>query len=403
MQWTFREILTAMGGRAAAQVPDTGRFSSISTDSRQTEPGALFFALRGPRHDGHDFVAEALRRGALAAVVEHDITGVAASTLIRVPETLTALGDLAAWTRRQHVPTVVGITGSNGKTTTKEMVAAICDAGHPRRGKIGVLKTEGNLNNLVGLPLTLLGARGDEWVAVLEMGMNRPGEIARLTEITRPDYAIITNVAPAHLQGVGGTVAGVAAAKGELVAGLSQRAVIAVNVDDAWVRRLCMLFPGRKITFGHNADVQARHVVELGADGVAFELVIGRQAVKVRLRLVGVHNVSNALGAAAIGHALGLDGAVIARGLERGIGPAMRMQAKRLPNGVTLINDAYNANPSSVEAALVALRRFSGRPVVVLGEMRELGDESRRAGRAPRGAPPRDSRRCTAVSSWGAG
>jgi UDP-N-acetylmuramoyl-tripeptide--D-alanyl-D-alanine ligase len=213
------------------------------------------------------------------------------------------------------------------------------------------------------------------------MGMNRAGEIARLSEIACPDYAVITNIGPAHLEGFGGSLAGVAAAKAELFTGLSREAIIAVNLDDEWVRRLATVFAGRQITFGSDAEVCARAVVDLGSDGIAFDLVVAERVAKVRLRCIGQHNVTNALAAAAIGHAMGLDLEVIARGLERTVASTMRMQVTRLPNGVTLINDAYNANPSSVEAALLALRRFSGRPVVVLGEMWELGDEARRAHR----------------------
>jgi UDP-N-acetylmuramoyl-tripeptide--D-alanyl-D-alanine ligase len=344
------------------------------------EAGALFFALRGPRHDGHNFVVEALRRGAAGAVVDHPIAGVSAP-LACVPHTVAALGDLARWTRVRSPIRVVAITGSNGKTTTKEMIASICSAADFPPPRTRTLKTQGNENNLIGLPRTLLHVQGDEAVAVLEMGMNRAGEIARLSEIACPNYAVITNIGPAHLEGFGGSLAGVAAAKAELFACLSRDAVVAVNVDDGWVRRLATVFAGRKITFGSDADVRARAVVDLGTDGIAFDLVMAERAAKVRLRCIGQHNVTNALAAAAIGHAMGLSIEVIVRGLERAVATAMRMQVARLPNGVTLINDAYNANPSSVEAALLALRRFSGRPVVVLGEMWELGDEARRAHR----------------------
>jgi UDP-N-acetylmuramoyl-tripeptide--D-alanyl-D-alanine ligase len=361
-------------------MPDDLVFNSVSTDSRQVEAGALFFALRGPRHDGHNFVAEALRLGAAGAVVDRPIAG-ASAPLARVSDTLAALGDLACWTRARSPIRVVAVTGSNGKTTTKEMIASICSAADFPPPRTRILKTQGNENNLIGLPRTLLHLRGDEAVAVLEMGMNRAGEIARLLEIARPDYAVITNIGPAHLEGFGGSLAGVAAAKAELFAGLSRDAVIAVNVDDEWVQRLATVFAGRQITFGSGADVRARAVVDLGVDGIGFDLVVSERAAKVRLRCIGQHNVTNALAAAAIGHAMGFSLEVIVRGLERTVATAMRMQVTRLPNGVTLINDAYNANPSSVEAALLALRRFSGRPVVVLGEMWELGDEARRAHR----------------------
>ena len=379
MTWTLEDVLSATGGVAAVGAPARS-FAAVTTDSRHVAPGALFFALHGPRHDGHDFVPEALRCGATGAVVERRLDHVSAPQVC-VPDTLKALGDLGRWTRLRSAAPVIAITGSNGKTTTKELVAAICAAADFASPHTQILKTEGNENNLIGLPRTLLRLCGDEAVVVLEMGMNRPGEIARLTEIARPDYAVITNVGSAHLEGFGGSLAGVAAAKAELFAGLTPDARIAVNVDDEWVRRLATTVPNRKVTFGGGGDVHARAIVDLGLDGIAFDLVIAGRTARVRLRLVGHHNVANALAAAAVGHSMGLSLEVIARGLQNGVAPQMRMQVTRLANGVAVINDTYNANPSSVAAALVALRRFSGRPVVVLGEMRELGDEARRAHR----------------------
>jgi len=379
MTWSLQDVLSATGGVATGNAPNR-IFTAVTTDSRQVPSGALFVALRGPRHDGHEFVPEALRHGAVGAIVERRLDHVSA-TQICVPETLKALGDLARWTRSRSAARVVAVTGSNGKTTTKELIAAICAAADFGPSPDQVLKTEGNENNLIGLPRTLLRLCGDEAVVVLEMGMNRPGEIARLTEIARPDYAVITNIGPAHLEGFGGSLAGVAAAKAELFAGLTPDACIAVNMDDVWVRRLATPLSNRKVTFGGGSDVSARAIADLGSDGIAFDLAVAGRTARVRLRLVGHHNVANALAAAAIGHAMGLTVEVIARGLQHAATTQMRMQVTRLANGVTVINDAYNANPSSVEAALVALRRFSGRPVAVLGEMRELGDEARRAHR----------------------
>ncbi|MFN8624712.1 MAG: UDP-N-acetylmuramoyl-tripeptide--D-alanyl-D-alanine ligase [Candidatus Binatia bacterium] len=380
MTWTVQDVLSATGGASAIGAPDR-TFTAVTTDSRHVPPGALFFALRGPRHDGHDFVSEALRLGAAGAVVERRLDRVSAPQVC-VSDTLKALGDLAHWTRLRTVAPVIAVTGSNGKTTTKELIAAMCAAAEFRPLRTRILKTEGNENNLIGLPRTLLRICGDEAAVVLEMGMNRAGEIARLTEIARPDFAAITNIGRAHLEGFGGSLAGVAAAKAELFAGLTPDARIAVNIDDDWIRRLAAFVPCRQVTFGAGGDVRADAIVDLGLDGVAFDLIIAGRSARVRLRLVGRHNVTNALAAAAVGHAMGLSLEVIARGLQTAVAPRMRMQVTRLPNGVTVIDDTYNANPSSVEAALVALRRFSGRSVAVLGEMRELGDEARRAHRA---------------------
>ncbi len=273
MHLTLDDVLAATGGAMGPGMDRAPDFDTVSTDSRRNLAGTLFVALRGPNHDGHDFVVQALAAGAIAAVVDRDVPGAAAARLVRVGDTLKALGDLAAWGRRQRPTPVVAITGSNGKTTTKELIAAMC-AGAGWR----VLKTEGNLNNLIGLPLTVLGARGDEAIRVLEMGMNRRGEIARLTEIARPDFAVVTNVGPAHLDGVGGTLAGVAAAKGELFAGLSPGASIAVNGDDAWVRRIAMPFAGRKVVFGTGGEVRARNVRDGGGDGLAFTLVVADES-----------------------------------------------------------------------------------------------------------------------------
>ena len=398
MHWTLQDVLTATRGDAAPQARRDLVFDAVTTDSRAVTPGALFVALRGVNHDAHDFVADALRNGAASAVVERTVAGVAAASLVRVSDTLKALGDLAAWTRSMHPLPVVAVTGSNGKTTTKEMIASICATAGAAGG---VLKSEGNFNNLIGLPLTLLQLRGDETVAVLEMGMNHPGEIARLTEIARPNYAVITNVGLAHLEGVGGTLAGVAAAKGELFAGLRRDGAIAVNRDDPWVRRLAACFPGRTVTFGRDGEVRARSINGQAGDGIVFDLQIGAHTAPVQLRLIGHHNVMNALAAAAIGHAMGLSLATIAQGLERTVGPAMRMKTMHLVNGVTVINDTYNANPSSVEAALVALRRFPGRPVVVLGR---CGSWATRAGALTSEwvSVPRLSA-CNSCFCWGAG
>ncbi len=376
MTWTLADVLLATGGRAAAGAARTTLIPAVATDSRRLDAGALFFALAGEHHDGHEFVADALRNGARYAVVHRTPAGVDGNRLIHVPDTLRALGDLAAWTRRHHSVPVVAVTGSSGKTTTKELIASICAAARFAPPRQRVLKTEGNFNNLIGLPLTLFRLQGDEAVAVLEMGMNRPGEIARLTEIARPDFALITNVGHAHLEGVGGTLEGVARAKGELFAGLADTAVIAVNTEDEWVRRLAAGFRGRQVRFGADGDVRAAHVAVLGVDGVAFDLRIDAAVRRVRLRLVGAHNVTNALAAAAIGHAMGFDIETIGRGLEQASVPAQRMQVVRLDNGVTLIDDAYNANPSSMDAALHALRDMPGRSLVVLGDMWELGTAS---------------------------
>jgi UDP-N-acetylmuramoyl-tripeptide--D-alanyl-D-alanine ligase len=369
MSWTGRDVSEATGADGTLAL---GRvFNAVCTDSRRIEPGCLFIALRGPRHDAHDFAAGAIERGAGAVLVERIPAGVDATRVLRVADTLRALGDLAAWTRRRWGGTVVALTGSNGKTTTKEMLASICAGAYGG----AVCKTQGNLNNLIGLPLTILGLGGDERAAVLEMGMNAPGEIARMTEIAAPDVGVITNVGPAHLEGLG-SIEGVAKAKGELFAGMQRDATIAVNMDDPWVARLAADFPGRRIEFGEGREVTARDALDRGWDEIAFRLEVGGRAAAVRLAMAGLHNVQNALAAAAAAHALGLDLDVIVAGLEAAVAPAMRMEVVRLANGVTVVNDAYNANPASTLAALRAVAHMPGRAIAVLGEMRELGAAS---------------------------
>src|SRR6266404_2085397 len=252
MGWSKTEILAATGGKILRGGKKT-RFGEVVTDSTKVKTGSVFVALKGERHDGHRFVGDAVRRGAGCVIINRSLpkSGLADATTIKVPDTLRALGDLAHYRREQFAPKVLAITGSNGKTTTKEMVAAILEEAsvgrQSWRGKI--LKTEGNFNNLVGLPLTLLRLRKRNKVAVVELGTNRPGEIERLTEIAAPDLGIITSVAAAHLEGLK-SVAGVAHEKGALFRGIRPGGTIAVNWDDARVRRLGQKFRGKKITYG---------------------------------------------------------------------------------------------------------------------------------------------------------
>jgi UDP-N-acetylmuramoyl-tripeptide--D-alanyl-D-alanine ligase len=376
MTWTLADVLDATGGVLAAGTRRQIIFDSVSTDSRRLDPGALFVALTGPNHDGHRFVTEALARGARAVVVREVPAGVPRECAILVSDPLTALQDLAAWTRRRINPLVVGVTGSNGKTTTKEMIAAICERAEFALPRAAVLKTLGTENNLIGVPATLLRLTGNEAVAVLEMGMNAPGEIARLVEIAAPDVGVITNVGPAHLAGVGGNIEGVAAAKKEMFDVIGPDATMAINIGDEWIMRIAADFRGRRVTFGRGGDVEANAVADLGLQGVGFDLNVAGRHTKVRLRLPGAHNVANALAAAAVAYALGVDPDATRAGLESATAPPKRMQVTRLANHTTLLNDSYNANPANVEAALRVLAHQPGRRVAVLGEMLELGAQS---------------------------
>ena len=378
--FTLEEVLAATGGTLSALGHAT-RFPGVTTDSRALGSGELFVAIRGDTHDGHAFVADAAGRGAGAVVVEQPPEQAAlACGVILVRDTLAALGHLAAFHRRRRRPRVVAITGSNGKTTTKEMLAAILERA---LGTGRVLRTTGTQNNLVGLPLTLLRLADADVVAVLELGMNGPGEIWRLAEIAEPDVGVITCVAPAHLERLG-SLHGVAEAKAELYRRLRPSATAVVNADDPLVAAAADAFPGRKVPFGTlgGVPVAAAGIVDRGLEGIEFRLVLERQEVPVRLAVPGRHNVTNALAAAAAAHALGVELDVMRAGLEAFQPPGMRMEVTQLPTGVTVLNDAYNANPASMAAALRTLAASrSRRRLAVLGEMRELGAEAARAHR----------------------
>jgi UDP-N-acetylmuramoyl-tripeptide--D-alanyl-D-alanine ligase len=382
MSWTEKEILLATAGRVVQQGKHRN-FAKIVIDSGKVERGAVFVALKGERFDGHDFLKDAVHRGAACLLVHRAVPHAEfkGAAVIRVTDTLKALGDLAHYRREIVAPKVLAITGSNGKTTTKEMVAAILEQasiyGRPLRGK--VLKTEGNYNNLVGLPLTLLRLRRNEAAAVLEMGTSRPGEIRRLTEIAAPDVGLITSIAPAHLEGLR-TVAGVAREKGDLFRGIKPGGVAVVNLDDPWVRRLGEKFPGKRITYGTSGEVRAESSNALDAGGMVFTLRVRRRRRRIHLKLFGEHNVSNAVAAAAVAYGLGVDLEAMCRGLEEVTPHPMRMVTE-LWKGIGIINDAYNANPASMEAALRTLSQIParGERMAVLGDMLELGNQTKKS------------------------
>jgi UDP-N-acetylmuramoyl-tripeptide--D-alanyl-D-alanine ligase len=381
MAWSKAEILAATGGKIT-QDGGKRRFGEIVTDSTKIKSGAVFIALKGERHDGHRFIADAVGRGAACVIIHRPVPGkiLGDATAVRVGDTLRALGDLAHYRREQIAPKVLAITGSNGKTTTKEMVAAILEQsridGKPARGK--VLKTEGNFNNLVGLPLTLLRLRKKDRVAVVELGTNRPGEIQRLAEIADPDVGIVTSVAAAHLEGLN-SLAGVAREKGALYENVRPGGSIAVNLDDPWVRKLAARFKGKKITYGERGQVRARSRCMRGTAGMQFVLYAQRQRCAVNLNYIGQHNVVNALGAAALALGAGAGLGAIRRGLQMARPFSMRMQIEEW-KGIGIINDAYNANPASMKAALQTLSEIDchGNRIAVLGDMFELGKQTRK-------------------------
>ncbi len=336
----------------------------------------MFIPLQGPNFDGHDFIRDALSRGAVGCFLrrglEAKISGIdnPEGFFIRVDDTLQALGELAGFWRRRLPATVVAVTGSNGKTTTKEMTARILS------GPFKVLPTEGNFNNLIGLPLMLLRLSPEHEVAVLEMGMSGFGEIARLKAIADPRVSAITNVGRAHLEFLG-DLDGVARAKGELWADLKEEDWIAVNVDDPKIVRLAASAPCRKITFGimNEAEFRGRDLRNAPGKGISFSLQINGRQEEVTLGVFGTHNVYNALAAAALAAAAGAEKDEILRGLENFQPFSGRGEIVRLQGHVHILNDTYNANPDSLRAALAAFLEMKGRHrgLVVLGDMLELG------------------------------
>lgn len=370
--FTLNELAGAAAGRLLSGRGDRG-VAGISIDTRTLRPGELFVAVAGPRFDGHDFLAEAAARGGCAAVVSRDVLAPPGLDLIRVDDSTRALGELARHMRLASGLPVVAITGSAGKTTTKDMTAALLEARGP------VLKTEANLNNRFGVPLTLFRLRPEHTAAVLELGMSGAGEIALLTRIARPDVAVITNVAPAHLEFFD-SVDAIATAKAEILEGLRPFGAAVLNWDDERTRRIGQGFRGDVVWFGRDriCDVSAENVRGT-LHGTRFELRVAGRSHDVALPLPGLHSVQNFLAAAAAAHRLGAGSDQIA---ERALGlrPAPRRgELLMLGDGITLLDDSYNANPVAVAAAVKALEMAGrGRRVAFLGEMLELGAESAR-------------------------
>ncbi|MBL8259770.1 MAG: UDP-N-acetylmuramoyl-tripeptide--D-alanyl-D-alanine ligase [Candidatus Competibacteraceae bacterium] len=357
----LREAARLLRGEASGE--DAG-FTEVSTDSRRLPAGALFVALVGPNFDGHDFVAAARERGACAALVSRPVADPLPQ--LRVADTLMALGQLGAAWRERFTGRLIALTGSNGKTTLKEMIASILRARGP------TLATEGNLNNDIGVPLTLMRLSREHAYAVIEMGANHLCEISYLTGLAQPDVAIVNNAGPCHLEGFG-DVAGVARGKGEIFQGLGPEGVAIINRDDAYAEYWAGLNPNRRIVdFGleHPAQVSARL---LDAAANRFRLRVAEREIEVRLPLPGRHNVLNALAAAAAAIAVGATLEEIRQGLESLRGVGGRMQRLRGRYGGAVIHDAYNANPASLAAALNALSAEPGRKWLVLGDMWELG------------------------------
>ncbi|MGP1717149.1 MAG: UDP-N-acetylmuramoyl-tripeptide--D-alanyl-D-alanine ligase [Methylophilus sp.] len=343
--------------------------TSVDTDSRRAQPGQLFVALPGDKFDGHDFLPQVTALGASAALVSHVVT--TELPTVAVADTRLAMGQLAAYWRQHLGTSLIAVTGSNGKTTTKEMIAAIMQ--WHVGGADKVLATAGNFNNDIGMPLTLLRLRPFHRTAVIEMGMNHLGEIDYLTRIARPNVAVINNAGTAHI-GELGSRENIAKAKGEIFAGLADDGIAVINADSEFYSYWRGLNTSRRVlTFGLRAEADVRAEVLVND---AFKLHYQQSTVTLTLAVPGVHNMMNALAAAAASLAAGASLDEVAQGLQGFGGVKGRLQQKTAANGAKVIDDTYNANPDSMKAALDVLRNYSQRTVFVMGDMGELGDDA---------------------------
>ncbi len=370
----------AKGALESGRLED--RVLSVSNDTRTLAPGALYVALRGENFDGHDFVAAAAEAGAAAVLVERgaEVDAPEGVAVVRAADTLSSLQSLAARYRGHLGLTVVGITGSSGKTSTKDLVSAVLAE------EFAVSATAGNLNNHIGLPLSMLAADDRHELGVWEMGMSNPGEIELLARIASPDVAVITNIGVAHIESMG-TREAIAQEKGMLAEAVGERGLVVLNAEDEFSEAIAARTRGRVCTVGFGAGDFRAEGVTVSADGTAFELVAGGERVPVRIAVPGRHMVTNALLAAAVGSHLGVSPGAVARGLGGASLAGGRLQQVEI-GGVSYIDDSYNANPDSMSAAIDTLGEIAceGRRFVVVGGMAELGERSeaehREVGRA---------------------
>ena len=394
LSWTVALVAEAVGGACHTGVDEKSFLGPVITDSRLKTDNGIFVALKGENHDAHLYAKQAAQNGAKCLIVEHPVLGDDSQVAqIVVPDTLKALGDLAAYKRRKLAgeckQQVIGLTGSCGKTTVKEMIAAILKRKYQAGEEYpenAVLKTEGNFNNLIGLPLSLLPLGVHNRVAVLEMGMNVPGEIGRLAEIADPDISCITNIFGAHLLGLH-SIEGVADAKEELFKNTKKSGCLIVNLDDERIAARSKKYEQQKITFGVTCvskgvtpDVWASDIRLLEGGAITFTIHCKGKSQEIHLYIAGEHNVTNALCAAATSIAAGCSLGEIALGLADFRAPDKRMELISSRFGFDILNDTYNANPASMEAGIKALINIGrGKKIAVLGDMLELGDDSEKA------------------------
>jgi UDP-N-acetylmuramoyl-tripeptide--D-alanyl-D-alanine ligase len=378
MRWTVQQIARALHAQVPPGLDPVAWVAGVSIDSRTVAPGQLFVAIQGPRHDGHQFVDAALQAGAVAAIVAEprlaEYPDAVRARLIGVPDTLAALQELARAVRRAWGRRIAAVTGSVGKTTTKDILAALLGA------KFRILKSEGNLNNEYGLPLALLRLEPEHEAAVMELGMSHRGELRRLAEIAEPEVGVVTQVAPVHLEFFS-SVDEIALAKRELIEGLAGSDTVAVlNADDPRVARFAQVARGRVLTFGFSpaAQFRAENVTDRGAEGSAFDFIAPEGKVTLELPLPGRHSIANALAALAAASVWGIGLADAAAVLPHLAPGEMRGRLLRFTSGIAVINDSYNSNPVALRAMIELLARTPGyrRRILGAGEMLELGPES---------------------------
>ncbi len=367
MPFQFSKIASTLNARI---VGNDVSFNGVSSDTRQLNPGDLFIALTGPNCDGHDFVAQAKQNGAVGALVSRPVDVDLPQLCVADP--LQGLTQLSRLRRAQCYIPVIGLTGSCGKTTTKMLLATILQQVGP------TLATQGTLNNHIGVPLTLMQLQAHHQFAVIEMGANHVGEIAHLTDIVKPTVATITNVKPVHIEGFG-SLDGVFCGKSEIFSGLAKDGIAVLNADEPhypqWQQQ-CATHPQCTFAIAHPAQVHASNIQLDAKNRVGFTLSINDQHVDVKLQLLGKHNVNNALAAAACAHSVGIDINTIQRGLTNADAVTNRLQQQCGQRGCILLDDSYNANPSSVTAAVSVLMQTSGTHIVIFGDMLELGEDA---------------------------